>query len=158
MFKNINWIAVIIAVVLLEVLGFLWYGPVLGEAWSVAYRDSIGRDPDMSNLVVTQSLGVVNTLILVFGLAWLFGRMGCASIHDHPGALSTSPLAVDWPGGSRFVKLGRVPSPLKAGQVWLVGSPHSRAARTSSGWASQTSWRPSRPLRNSDRTDWRARR
>jgi phosphatidylglycerol:prolipoprotein diacylglycerol transferase len=35
-------------------------------------------------------------------LGWLFGRMGCASIHDHPGALSTSPLAVDWPGGSRF--------------------------------------------------------
>lgn len=27
---------------------------------------------------------------------------------------------LDRPGGSRFVKLGRVPSPLKAGQVWLV--------------------------------------
>ncbi len=80
MFKNINWIAVIIAVVLLEVLGFLWYGPVLGEAWSVAYRDSIGRDPDMSNLVVTQSLGVVNTLILVFGLAWVFARLGVNSL------------------------------------------------------------------------------
>ena len=80
MFKNINWIAVIIAVVLLEALGFLWYGPVLGEAWSTAYRDSIGRDPDMSNIIVTQSLGVVNTLILVFGLAWLFGRMGVNSL------------------------------------------------------------------------------
>lgn len=76
MFKNINWIAVIIAVVALEVLGFLWYGPLLGEAWSSAYRDSIGRDPDMSNIVVTQSLGVVNTLILVLGLAWVFARMG----------------------------------------------------------------------------------
>ena len=80
MFKNINWIAAIIAVVLLEALGFLWYGPVLGEAWSAAYRDSIGRDPDMSNIIVTQSLGVVNTLILVFGLAWLFGRMGVNSL------------------------------------------------------------------------------
>lgn len=27
---------------------------------------------------------------------------------------------LDRPGGPRFVKLGRVPSPLKAGQVWLV--------------------------------------
>ena len=80
MFKNINWIAVIISVVLLEILGFLWYGPMLGEAWSAAYRDSIGREPDMSNIVVTQSLGVVNTLILVLGLSWVFARMGINSL------------------------------------------------------------------------------
>ncbi|WP_421931172.1 DUF1761 domain-containing protein [Phenylobacterium sp.] len=80
MFKNINWIAVIIAVVLLEVLGYLWYGPMLGAAWTDAYRDAIGREPDMSNIVVTQSLGVVNTLILVLGLAWVFARMGINSL------------------------------------------------------------------------------
>ncbi|WP_340646718.1 DUF1761 domain-containing protein [Phenylobacterium sp.] len=80
MFKNINWIAVVISVVLLEILGFLWYGPMLGEAWSAAYRDSIGRDPDMSNFVVAQSLGVVNTLILVLGLSWVFGRMGITAL------------------------------------------------------------------------------
>jgi phosphatidylglycerol:prolipoprotein diacylglycerol transferase len=41
---------------------------------------------------------------IAFGLpvGWFFGRMGCASIHDHPGARSTSALAVDWPGGPRF--------------------------------------------------------
>ncbi|MES2341789.1 MAG: DUF1761 domain-containing protein [Pseudomonadota bacterium] len=80
MLKNINWIAVLICVVLLEGLGFLWYGPLLGEAWSAAYRDSIGRDPDMTNIAVTQSLGVVNTLILVIGLAWVFARMGINSL------------------------------------------------------------------------------
>lgn len=80
MFKNINWIAVLISVVLLEALGFLWYGPVLGEAWSAAYRDSLGRDPDMTNMAVTQSLGVVNTLILVFGLAWVFARLGVTAL------------------------------------------------------------------------------
>ena len=41
---------------------------------------------------------------IAFGLpvGWFFGRMGCASIHDHPGARSTSALAVNWPGGPRF--------------------------------------------------------
>ncbi len=41
---------------------------------------------------------------IAFGLptGWLFGRMGCATVHDHPGARSWSPLAVDWPGGPRF--------------------------------------------------------
>lgn len=80
MFKNINWIAVLICVVLLEALGYLWYGPLLGEAWTTAYRESIGRDPDMSNVVVNQSLGVVNTLILVIGLAWVFARLGVKSL------------------------------------------------------------------------------
>lgn len=41
---------------------------------------------------------------IAFGLpaGWLFGRMGCATVHDHPGARSSGPLAVDWPGGPRF--------------------------------------------------------
>jgi phosphatidylglycerol:prolipoprotein diacylglycerol transferase len=41
---------------------------------------------------------------IAYGLpvGWLFGRMGCASIHDHPGARSASALAVNWPGGPRF--------------------------------------------------------
>ena len=33
MFKGINWIAVIVAVVLVQVLGFLWYGPLFGAMW-----------------------------------------------------------------------------------------------------------------------------
>lgn len=60
---------------------------------------------------------------IAYGLpaGWFFGRMGCASIHDHPGALSTSPLAVDWPGGSRFdlglLELMLVPLLIIAAQV-----------------------------------------
>lgn len=80
MFRNINWIAVIITVVVLEALGFLWYGPMLGAAWTDAYTDFVGREPDMSNVVVTQSLGVVNTLILVLGLGWVFARMGISAL------------------------------------------------------------------------------
>ncbi len=36
---------------------------------------------------------------LPFG--WLFGRMGCASVHDHPGIKSDFFLAVKFPGGPR---------------------------------------------------------
>ncbi len=35
-------------------------------------------------------------------LGWLFGRAGCAVVHDHPGIASTSWLAVAFPGGSRL--------------------------------------------------------
>jgi len=32
-----------------------------------------------------------------FPLAWVFGRMGCSSVHDHPGRLSDAWYALRWP-------------------------------------------------------------
>ncbi|EYF02060.1 prolipoprotein diacylglyceryl transferase [Chondromyces apiculatus] len=43
---------------------------------------------------------VVNS---AFPLAWVFGRAGCASVHDHPGKLSDAWFAVRWPHGSGYV-------------------------------------------------------
>ncbi len=37
-----------------------------------------------------------------FPFGWLFGRMGCAVVHDHPGRLTDSPLGVRFPGGTRY--------------------------------------------------------
>ena len=76
MLKGINWIAVLVAVVLLEALGFLWYGPLFGERWTAA----LGKEPDMSNFAVNMSLGVVNTIIIVLGLSWLLRRLGATSL------------------------------------------------------------------------------
>lgn len=74
MLKGINWVAVLVAVVLLEILGYLWYGPLMGKSWTEAYQASMGHAPDMSRVAVNQSLGVVNTLILTVGLAWVIRR------------------------------------------------------------------------------------
>lgn len=41
----------------------------------------------------------------VFAIAvapgWAIARLGCFSVHDHPGALTSFPLAVTFPGGAR---------------------------------------------------------
>jgi hypothetical protein len=87
MLKGVNWIAVIIAVVLLQVLGFLWFGPVFGKAWAAA----MGKTGDMSggsNMLM--ALGAVNTLICVVGLAWLLGKVGAATLG---AAITTSVTA-----------------------------------------------------------------
>ena len=76
MLKGVNWIAVIVAIVLLEVLGYLWYGPLFGEAWTAA----LGHEPDMSNANTLMAIGVVNTLVVVIGLAWLTGRLGATTL------------------------------------------------------------------------------
>ena len=34
-------------------------------------------------------------------VALFFGRLGCFTAHDHPGGLTTFPLAVNFPGGAR---------------------------------------------------------
>ncbi len=39
--------------------------------------------------------------------AWMFGRIGCASVHDHPGAETTFALAISgWPDGTIRHDLG----------------------------------------------------
>lgn len=45
---------------------------------------------------------VMDTLAEGFPLGWAIGRIGCFLIHDHPGTLSHSLLAVQYPGGSRW--------------------------------------------------------
>lgn len=37
-----------------------------------------------------------------FPVGWVFGRMGCAVAHDHPGMRSDLWFAVQYPGGGRF--------------------------------------------------------
>ena len=85
MLKGVNWIAVVVAVVLLEGLGMAWYGPLFGKAWLAA----LGHAPDTTDQNLKMAAGVVNTLIVVLGLAWLNRRMGVATL----GAAVTTALA-----------------------------------------------------------------
>jgi phosphatidylglycerol---prolipoprotein diacylglyceryl transferase len=43
-----------------------------------------------------------DNVMAMFPIGWAFGRMGCTTAHDHPGLLSDSWLAVQYPGGGRF--------------------------------------------------------
>jgi hypothetical protein len=81
MLKGVNWIAVLIAFVLLEVLGYLWYGMVFSKAW-MAEMTAIGLKPDMSSAAQTTSLieGAVLVLVQVVGLSWLIGKLGASSL------------------------------------------------------------------------------
>ncbi len=79
MFKGINWIAVIVAVVLLEALGFVWYAMVFAKPWTEAMT-AYGHTPVEANMAVVRSLGMLNTLVIVLGLSWLTRRLGATSL------------------------------------------------------------------------------
>lgn len=75
MLKGINWLAVAVAAVLLEALGFVYYSYLVAGPWTAAYTADLGRAPDTGDAAVSQSIGIVITLILVTGLAWVLKRL-----------------------------------------------------------------------------------
>jgi hypothetical protein len=81
MLKGVNWIAVLIAFVLLEVVGYLWYGMVFSKDW-MAEMSAIGLKPDTSASAQTTSLveGAVLILVQVLGLSWLMNKTGANSL------------------------------------------------------------------------------
>lgn len=82
MLKGMSWVAVLAAIVLLEILGFIWYGPLFGDRWMAAMEGL----PQSGGMATTLTLGVVNTLIVVVGLNWLLHRLGPVSLGGAVGA------------------------------------------------------------------------
>ena len=72
---KINHLAVLVCVILLHVLGFLWYGPLFREKWmamvnldpATAEGGSMGAGLWISNLVAS--------FAAVYVLAWIFTQM-----------------------------------------------------------------------------------
>lgn len=46
-------------------------------------------------------LAVAEVLAPAFVVGWVFGRLGCTLVHDHPGRLSDFVLAIRFPDGAR---------------------------------------------------------
>jgi phosphatidylglycerol:prolipoprotein diacylglycerol transferase len=48
--------------------------------------------------------GYADLIVSVFPVAWIFGRMGCAVVHDHKGKLAAAPnlLTVAFPDGPHY--------------------------------------------------------
>ncbi|KRB41313.1 DUF1761 domain-containing protein [Phenylobacterium sp. Root700] len=76
MLRRINWIAVVVAFVLLEILGFLWYGPLFGARWMAEQ----GTPPDPKSEQFALGVGALVTILTVLGLAWLLRRLGATSL------------------------------------------------------------------------------
>ena len=81
MLKGVNWIAVLVAFIAVEALGYVWYGVVFSKAW-MAEMNAIGLKPDMSSDAQMTSLaeGAVLIIVQVLGLSWLLRRLGATSL------------------------------------------------------------------------------
>ena len=76
---NINHLAVLASVVLLFVLGFLWYGPIFGEQWmGMVGLDpaEVEANPPGAGVWITN---IISSVAGVYALAWLLSRLGVNS-------------------------------------------------------------------------------
>ena len=55
-----------------------------------------------AGFTAAESWRFVDDVAFAFPFSWIFGRLGCALAHDHPGIPSAHWLAVQYPDGSRF--------------------------------------------------------
>ena len=80
MLRDLNWVAVAIAVVLIEAIGWLWYGVVFLEPWTATQSFAPTGDP-----AVSMSIGLLITILQVVGLAWALRRLGAEGLVAHLG-------------------------------------------------------------------------
>jgi len=73
-----------------------------------------------------QGFHMLENITFALPLPWIFGRLGCFLVHDHPGAFSNHWLAVQFPEGPRF-DLGLLEMlfliPFSAWFFWLDRNP-----------------------------------
>jgi len=83
-------------------------GVVLWKFFDYRPRVPGGRPWFVRNHPVRPILPFCDLILSVFPVAWVFGRSGCASVHDHPGALASgyAPLAVEFPSATPGVTEG----------------------------------------------------
>lgn len=68
-FGEINWLAVLVAVVVTQVLGFLWYGPLLGKPWRAGMGITEADMADRSGLGKALTIGVICSIVMTVALA-----------------------------------------------------------------------------------------
>ncbi len=97
--SQVNWLAVIVGTVFNMVLGFLWYGPILGKPWLAAMEKMGKKRQDMKMtasgfvlpLIGAFASALVLDLVIIAsgGSDWWFGLLVGAGLWVGVGASAT---------------------------------------------------------------------
>jgi hypothetical protein len=85
--RGVNWAAVVVAALVMQAIGFLWYGVIFEQQWI-----ALSGVPAESASNTGMMLGFVNTLVMAVGLGWAVPRMGGMSWGS--GAVNGALLAI----------------------------------------------------------------
>ncbi len=74
--KSINWLGLVAALVVGQIIGIVWYGTVFSDAWLAAMEMT---EADFVGTEWRMSLGFINMVVILIGLDWLIGRLDARS-------------------------------------------------------------------------------
>jgi hypothetical protein len=72
---KINHLAVLVCIVVMHVLGFLWYGPLFGEKWMALCNLDMTKAQQGSGEAALWILNFLASAIPVYFLAWLYVKL-----------------------------------------------------------------------------------
>ena len=76
---KINHLAVWVNIVLLHILGFLWYGPIFGEPWMEMVGLTMAEAQAGSGAAGMWITNFIATVVPMYSLAWIFTKMNVDS-------------------------------------------------------------------------------
>lgn len=76
---KINHVAAIVCVIVLHILGFLWYGPLFGEKWMAMVELDLADAQSGSGEAGIWITNLVASAAQVYLLAWLFTKLNVTS-------------------------------------------------------------------------------
>ena len=87
---DVNWLAVLVAAILPMVVGFLWYGPILGKKWLALMETTAEEIQKDFNPLKTHGASFVLSFVTAFVLAQLLADgSGGVMTGVHVGLLVT---------------------------------------------------------------------
>ncbi len=85
---EINWMAILVAVVVNFVLGFIWYTPLFGKAWGKEMGYDPNEKPDKSVMLKGMAFIVIGNFLMAYVLA-----NNIAAWQFVPGVEAMGPMA-----------------------------------------------------------------
>ena len=68
-FAEFNWLAILAAVVVTQILGFLWYGPLFGKPWMAGMGKTQEEIQAGGNVGKAVAIGVICSIVMTVSLA-----------------------------------------------------------------------------------------
>ncbi len=78
MLAELNYVAILVAMLIAFILGWLWYGPIFGKPWMKLTSRS-ESDPKES-MVGPITMGLITTFIMSLTTAWLVTALGVVDL------------------------------------------------------------------------------
>jgi hypothetical protein len=130
---DINYIAILVAVVANFFLGFLWYTPLFGKAWAKEMGFDMSQKPPSSVMVRGMILMVIGCFLMAYVFAhniavWNPATWGQSTADINPSMMALSAAFFTWLGFYVPQDLSRIAWEMKSWKLFFINTGYHLAS------------------------------